>query len=107
MFKSLLNLFNVLIVAKQKCYTPKSRKTYYGKYYSAHQAELTSEKTCHQVKVKKTDRTPVNCTYDNKNQCDYIQAYSYPVLEDGQTLWVGHTGSYLDMPELGFSFLRF
>ncbi len=52
------------VLAKQQSNAPKSCQTYDAVYDPAEHSTLTAKDPCHQVKLKQTDKAPVNGTDD-------------------------------------------
>lgn len=60
------------IFPEQQRNTPQCRKADQCKNNSAYQSGLTAEKPSDKVKLKNTDRAPVDSADNNKNQCNDV-----------------------------------
>jgi hypothetical protein len=72
MQKSVCSLCNRFF-SEQQGYAPYARKSYNGVYYTADYGGCSAESPSYQVKLKKSDKSPVQSTDYYKDKADFIK----------------------------------
>ena len=71
------DLFRITFAEEQRN-TPDRRKSDDGIYNAAEECILPAEKPCDDIKLKKTDATPVETADNGKNQCNSVEHNEKP-----------------------------
>ena len=71
------DLFCIAFAEKER-YAPNRRKCDDGIYDTAEKCILTAEKPCDDIKLKKTDTTPVETADDGENKCNSVEHNEKP-----------------------------
>jgi len=69
---SVLNPLNIFLGTEHKRDKPDARERYYSIYYTAEQSALSAANPCDNIKIEKTDATPVKRTDYSYNQRDSV-----------------------------------